>query len=335
MLLYLILVVIIALQFITILIIVGNKKQGGGSLGNKRPNVVSSGENRQERKGADPRRSGSASGGKPVESRGGKPQQQGRPQQSQQAAAAPQEKTLRDINLRLKNAEREQDSARKKIQENGNARPDARPQQRGAVAGGNAGPGAGGRINRNGNDGPPRREFNRDVNHGANRDVNREMNREAGRDASREIRRDIRPERPNRGEHENMPPPHAGHDPAGAPFQERPRQFPQQRQPMPPPRFEQAVSMDRPPQPSGDAPGDFNPPEDRMQHGRRFTAKRRQLPENGADAPVQEEANVHLPPAPMAAVSANVPDMDVNANARFEQGHDGDGGDSDIQFGRR
>jgi len=256
---------VLILQLITILVVIIGKKQGRGAGDARRPGA----ESRGDKKDADPRRGGGGPGRKPADSRngGGKPQQPARPQQSQPAAGIdPMEKSLRDINLRLKNAEREQENARKKFQEGGSAgssprepreNRDSRPHQRGGS----------GRIER-----------------GVNRDFNRDQKREA------------RPERPFRAEQENAPHP-----------------APQAERPAPPP--EQPVTAPAAPD---IAVNDTGVSEDRLQHGRKFTAKRRQLPPDIAPEAAAPET---VTPAaePQAAETA----QDVQTEG------------ADIQFGRR
>jgi len=289
--------VVIILQFITIFIVLSNRKPGGRPGGAPRQGV----EGRPERKdGVDPRRAqgGSGSGRKPVENRdrGGRPPQQGgrRPQQQQQqsqpAAIDPMEKSLRDINLRLKNAEREQENARRKIQD-GDSR-DGRPQQQRGERNdrGDRNDRGGNRGGNGGDRGAPQQ--------GGRRDFNREPRRDGGRPD--------RPERQGRGEVD-------GQEQSGPQFQERPpRQFQQPEQ-----------NMTGGPQAPEIVPNDLGVSEDQLQHGRKFTAKRRPLPENvgGGDAAHETDApDVSMPTPPP-----------VIESAQLEQSQD----DGAIQFGRR
>ena len=269
------LVVVIILQIVTI------KKQGGVS--NKpqtRPAGAPVGANKGEpNKGTGPHRADN-NNRKPGGNANGKPHQQGnRPQQHNQQSAAmpPMEKTLRDLNLQLKNVEREQESARKKIGDSPSGPPprDNRPQQS-PHRGGNSGGGFrndGFRNDRGGNPPPPRRE----------------------------IRRDNRP--PEQQQHrENAAPPQARPEFAERPFQaERPAA---------------PVNIAQQPEIISDIPnGD-------MQHGRRFTAKRRPLPENAAEAQEPEAIrNINNEGAPMPdTFNAPPPVADIEA--------------SDLSFGR-
>ncbi len=206
-----------------------NKGQGGAPRrqdgGQRKPG----GDN-----GGGGRRQGGQQGGRPQQERGGR---------SGQAPIDPVEMSLRDINQRLKNAEREQDNARKSIRDGdgggdgeGRGNRDGRQQQRG---------GRDGRDGRGGNrdDRGPRRDSNRDNRGG-------------------------RPERQDRGD-------------GGRPQQEQDR-FRQS---------EQGVSapQERPQAPEV-ASGDTGVSDDYLQHGRRFTAKRRMLPDGaggqeGTDSP--------------------------------------------------
>jgi len=299
--------VVIILQIVTLSVVLGNKKQGGKPV--HTPRHGHGGEGRPERKdGGDPRRAQSGSGNakKPGENRdrGGKPQQQGgRPQQQQQnqpASIDPMEKSLRDINLRLKNAERDQENARKKIQDGGPR--DGRPQQRGERGERNDRPDRGDRNNRGGSgrggnggdrNAPPR---------GGQRDANREPRRDGGR-----------PDRPERQSGEPD-----GQEPAGPQYQERPpRQFQQPEQ--------SAASA---PQAPDIVANDFGVSEDQLQHGRKFM-KRRTLPESaGGDTTPETDAPEVLTP-PVMEQSPVVENAQIDAP--FEQQQD----DEAIQFGRR
>jgi len=265
------LVAIIVLQFITIFLIAGNRKQprnpGAVRPEHRRPGAAGS-ENRVVRaSGGDTRHSGD-NNKKPGDNRGGRPQQGSRPLQqipraSQQTQAAasidPMEKSLRDINLRLKNAEREQENARKKFQEDS-----TRDGQRGERDRN------GGRNDR-GHRGP--RDFNRDR-------------------PPRGDRPD-RPERPNRGGFENSGHPAVANHPAAAEPETAPAAAPE------------AVVND--PVTADD-----------LQHGRKFTAKRRPLP--AEDAQQNPAAGNDTPPAVNEAPS----------NTQEEQGETA----ANIQYGR-
>jgi len=264
---------VLVLQIITIiLLITGKKKQGRASTDVRRPNP----EFRGEKKDSDPRKPVGGSR-KPGDNRSGssRPPQQNRPQPSQPAGTIdPMEKSLRDINLRLKNAEREQENARKKFQEGGNG----------------AGNGRDGRDNRDGR--PHQRGGNRNDRSGP-RDFNRDQ-----------PRRENRPERPQyRSEQENT-----GFQAAAT------------EQPVITPAAPDIVV------------NDIGVSEDQLQHGRKFTAKRRQLPsdnvpENGApEAGITETGVPETITAPQFTESA--PDIqDVQAEQQTEN--------ADIQFGRR
>jgi len=263
---------VLILQLITILIITGKKKQGRGSVETRRPNA----EFRSEKKDSDPRR-GNTGNKKPGENRigGNRPQQQNKPPQSQPSGAIdPMEKSLRDINLRLKNAEREQENARKKFQEGGSGS-------------GNAGSGRDNRESR-----PPHQRGERG-------------NRSGGghRDFNRDQRRDNRPEKPYRAEQENT----GFSAPATVTATES----------------EQPVIAPTTPD---FAVNDTGVSEDQLQHGRKFTAKRRQLP---SDIAPETETGIPETSAPEAAAA---PQVTESAPAvQVEQQTDG----SDIQFGRR
>jgi len=123
------LIVVIVLQIITISIVRGNRKQRRSSYEFKHSRNHG-GDGKSDRKEGDFRRGGSNGNNRKnqYENKGGKPQHTSAAvQQSSQVTIDPVEKSLRDINLKLKNAEREQESARKKINDyNGK---DGRPQR--------------------------------------------------------------------------------------------------------------------------------------------------------------------------------------------------------------
>jgi hypothetical protein len=200
----------------------------------------------------------------------------------------PMEMSLRDINQRLKNAEREQENARRNIQDGGGAggggdgrgNRDGRPQQRGGRDGGRDG------GNKDGyrSDRGPRRDGNRD----------------------QQPRGDGRPERQGRG---------GEGDGARQPFNGGREQRP----------FHQEDAQE------GVAGGSQAPDivandagmsEDQLQHGRRFTAKRRPLPDNnaGAEGAGGQEGSAGVD---------NVPTPDAHVEQRQE-----DSGAENIQFGR-
>jgi len=260
---------VLILQLITILLIItGKKKPGRGSGDTRRPSA----EFRNEKKDADPRKpySGAKKPGEHRSGGGGG----NRPQQNQPAAAIdPMEKSLRDINLRLKNAEREQESARKKFQESGSGggresrenRDGRQPHQRGDRGGSRSGSG--------------HRDFNRD-----------------------QPRRDSRPERPPyRSEQQENP----GFAAA-----------------------ETAHPVTAPAAPDI-AVNDIGVSEDQLQHGRKFTAKRRQLPSDGVSENGVPETGIpetYVPETTAAPqFTESAPDVQV------EQQTEG----TDIQFGRR
>lgn len=276
--------VVIILQVVTMFMVAsGNKGRVRAHHGHRRPDGATGG----ERKDGAHRRDIGGGSRKPGENRGGgnRPQQHGgsRPQQNQNQSAAaidPMEKSLRDINLRLKNAEREQENARRKIQDgtgniggsrDGGSRDgfrDGRPQQR--RDGGNRGE-RGERGERGDRSG--RRDFNRDQ------------------------RRDGRPERQDRGDESES---------AG---EERPRpSFQVTDQPVAPEIFANEAGA-----------------AEELQHGRKFTAKRRQLPENsGMDETPEFAGDMPTPPLPATG--------ETTQSAQAEQPQDASW--DDIQFGR-
>jgi len=215
-------------------------------------------------RGGGQRQGGGQQGGRPQQERGGRPNQ---------SSIDPMEMSLRDINQRLKNAEREQDSARRNIRDGeggsdgeGRGR-DGRPQQRG-----------GGRDNRDGRD-------NRGG--GGNRD-DRGPRRDSNRD-NRDNRGGNRQERQERGD-------------GGRPQQEHDR-------------FRQNDQGTAAPENAG---SDMGGSDDQLQHGRRFTAKRRTLPDDsgGQEAADQQQYQPNTDSAPAG-----------NPESFGEQGND-------IQFGR-
>jgi hypothetical protein len=260
---------VLVLQLITILLIIGKKKPGRDSGDVRRHGA----EFRGEKKDSDPRRGNNSGGRKPGENRGGgggnRPQQQNKPPQNQPAVIDPMEKSLRDINLRLKNAEREQENARKKFQESGVGS-------------------AGGRDNRDGR--PPHQRNDRGG--GGNRGGgggNRDFNRD------RPPRVDNRPEKPYRSEQEN-------------------------------PAFSGAGTESEQPIITPAAPeipvNDVGVSEDQLQHGRRFTAKRRQLPSDPAPETIAPDTDT-----PITAPQTAENEQDIQTQQQDET--------TDIQFGRR
>jgi len=177
--------------------------------------------------------------------------------------------SLRDINQRLKNAEREQDSARRNMRDT------------------DGGDGEG-----RGRDGRPKQRDGR----GGNRD-----DRGQRRDSNRDNRGGNRPERQDRGD--------------GARHQQEHGRFRQNEHGADAPERPQAPEI---------IPNDMGVPEDQLQHGRRFTAKRRTLPD-GAGASDETGSQQYQASSESAAAPAG--------------GHDSFGGQErggaeNIQFGR-
>jgi hypothetical protein len=90
-------------------------------------------------------------------------------------------------------------------------------------------------------------------------------------------------------------------------------------------------------------PADFGAHEDHLQHGRKFTAKRRQLPENAEsseehaentqnmsdmDTSLITQANENTP----AAVTT--PDVQTQSQGNWDQGGEEQTENAEIQFGR-
>ncbi|MFP4014348.1 MAG: hypothetical protein ACLFVQ_09710 [Chitinispirillaceae bacterium] len=98
--------IVVILQIITIALVLSNKKQNRRNTKENRPNTHS-GHQRAEKR--DNRRNSR----KPNQDNRSRPNQQ-----KESASIDPVEKSLRDINLKLKNAERDQEHARRKMQEN-------------------------------------------------------------------------------------------------------------------------------------------------------------------------------------------------------------------------
>jgi len=325
--------VAIILQLITISMVAGMRGKGRGSQGHHRRDGAGGEGGRTERKDGSPR-GGANNNRKPGDNKGGQPKQQGssqpRPPQPQNQSAAPDSgATLRDINLKLKNAEREQESARRKIQDggprDGGSRDERGPRDGGPRDGSRDGSREGsrdgsrdGRPPRQG--GGPRGERGDRGDRGGDgrgdrgerggrRDFNRDQRRDGG---PRDGRPDGRPDRPPRGDGDGAMPGR--------------------------PEFAEGHSYDRPPRPfpPADESSMMNVPassyeaamnndmgaSEELQHGRKFTAKRRQLPENGeADG------------APPADVPVSTPvEAAPNFDAPMEQPQQDDG--ADIQFGR-
>jgi hypothetical protein len=175
--------------------------------------------------------------------------------------------TLRDINLRLKNAEREQENARKKIMEGGNG---------------------GSSIGRDGGR-PPRGER---IDRGDRGDRSGRSDKSGRRDFNRDRYGEGRPDRPRRSETDS-----SGYSPT--PVESTPGSFEPQTPPPPP---DMAVI-------------DIGNSDD-LQHGRRFTAKRRQLPSDAqpdADADVAPDMEAAAQPQvneSAAPETPNTPDVE-------------------------
>jgi len=240
----------------------GQKRQEGGGGGQKKP-----GDNNNR---GGQRRDGQQ-GGRPQQERGGKPGQ---------SSIDPMEMSLRDINQRLKNAEREQDSVRKNMKDGD----------------GSDGEGRGGRDNRQqrgGRDGRDGRGGNRD-DRGPRRDSGRDNNRGGNR-----------PERQDRGD--------------GARPQQEQGRFRQNEQ-----GTDRAEAQEKPQTPDIVA-NDVNVSDDRdqLQHGRRFTAKRRVLPDGAGTS----EDTGFQPQDQAASVT-------TDNSESFAAREQNDGGPENIQFGR-
>ncbi|MDR2694267.1 MAG: hypothetical protein LBB74_08675 [Chitinispirillales bacterium] len=209
-------------------------------------------------RGGGQRQGGQQQGGRQQPERGGRPNQ---------PSIDPMEMSLRDINQRLKNAEREQDSARKNMRDGDGASGEGR------------GGGGGRQQQRGGRDGRGG---------GGNRDDKGGHRRDSGRD-NRGGGRPERQERPPQ-EHDRF-----RHNEYGTDAPERP----------PAPEI---------------IPNDMGVTEDQLQHGRRFTAKRRMLPDE-AGAPEEQRQ-----PAPE---NASAPTGNSHSFAGQEQDNT-----ENIQFGR-
>lgn len=135
MMVYVLLGAVVILQIITISLVRGNKKQKRNNYEFRHPRAHggdSKNDRKNDRKEGDFRHGTGNNNNRKFqqENRNAKPQHSPAPAQpSSQVTIDPVEKSLRDINLKLKNAEREQESARKKIQDY-NAK-DGRPQRSG------------------------------------------------------------------------------------------------------------------------------------------------------------------------------------------------------------
>jgi len=287
------------MQIVTIFVLLTSRRGGRGyrNMHDRRPGAPTGVDGRPDNKGQGgaPRRSDGGTGGQRKPGDGGKGgggqrqggQQGGRSQQERggkpnQGSIDPVELSLRDINQRLKNAEREQDSARRNMRDgdgadgDGRGR-DGRPQQRG---------GRDGRDGRGGNrdDKGPRRDSGRDGNRG----------------------RDGRPERQDRGDGARPPQEHG--------------RFRQNEQGTDAPERPQAPEI---------IPNDTTIPDDQLQHGRRFTAKRRMLPD---EAVVPEEAGRQQEQP--SQIQESAPAFADNSDSFGGQERQEQGDTEDIQFGR-
>lgn len=218
------------------------------------------------------------------------------------AAADPVEKSLRDINLKLKNAERDQESARKKIQDNfqGEPRRDGENTRRG-----------GGRDNRGdrggrGDRGP--RDHRRD----GNRD-NRDNRRSGWQDRDQQPRRDFQPRTP------------ATETPEEPTFEVPQTNEPlqQQSQPIAPSQVAGEIRKETP----DFAVADAGMTDENLQHGRKIMVKRRTLKE--------EEEGQAAAGGSAAGESSSGNSSESEAVKRPEQDSGNSAGSSEIRFGRR
>jgi hypothetical protein len=242
------------------------------------------------------------------------------------APADPVERSLRDINMRLKNAERDQEFARRKLQENlGNDRP-----PRGGREGGDRD-----YRSREGGD------RDRGGRSGGDREFRSPAQRDGGdRDRSRRGGRDRNPRRDNWQDRSRSSAPQMEQAPGTSVTNDEPV-FENKDAALPIAAPETAVTfqpapvqpapVQSQPEPSGGAdltPSDFNA--DDLQHGRKIIVKRRPLTgeeggEEGSAAEARSESETSSPAAP--AVQANTeptPSSDVGPEAA-----------EPVQFGRR
>lgn len=220
-------------------------------------------------------------------------------------AADPVETSLRDINLRLKNAERDQESARKKIQENLGDR-DHRGNDRGDRD-----------RNDRGNDRNRDREGgDRDRNRG--RDGSRDGGRDGNRDRNRGPRRDNWQDRNRPSSQQPSAPAVAQNTGDNQPAFER-KEFPAAPAPMVVPVEQTMPPMSVAPQESfspapvvvDQAPADYNSSDEGFEHGRKAIVKRRPLREEGNEG------------------------SSSSTSAMEETSDDSSEGTAEIQFGRR
>jgi hypothetical protein len=266
-------VVVILLQVIIIALILNAKKKLIALIKEQKPSAPSFNQERNERRDRDFRRDR-----RPQEQRPPRPQQAPvtnttTAPQAAAASADPMEKSLRDINLRLKNAERDQEFARRKMQESF-----------------------------------PRDRDRRD-------DRPRGGNRDRGRDNHRRDNRDFR-DRDNRRERGNWQE-RNNNSPSPAPQVQEPREeasfevaaVKTAQQQAPEMKMAPAAMPSTPVTPVTATPAtpptpetpevinDLGVSEDNLQHGRKFTVKRRMLKEEGQESGevTREDASTETP----------------------------------------
>lgn len=231
------------------------------------------------------------------EQRPRQPQTQPEAPSSPSAPPADQvEKSLRDINLRLKNAERDQESARRRVQEN---------------------------FPRGGGGGGEHRQRNRDDrDHRGNRD--RDRNRDFGNKNQRfDNWRDRNKPAPSQSQQQSQvaPVPQTN---AAPPFEQKEPVAPPEVQTTRQPAFDQQFTPETTAAGGPDlAPSDFSAND--LEHGRKIIIKRRPLRDDAPERNGDSEQKTPDAPAAVGAVNAEE-ETSIETTEKAE---------TDIQFGRR
>jgi hypothetical protein len=315
---------VVVLQIITIALVVGNKKNARDQVGKASPAL--SNDKSEDRKERDFR----------IQNR--RPAHDQRPklptqQPSNTGSVETVEKSLRDINLKLKNAERDQEFARRKVQENfpkdSNRRPGGNENSSGSERGsGND------RNNRGGRDNRDRDGRDRD---GRDRDNRDRDNRHGGHD------RDRTRNRPGSWQERNKTKESISFGPAP---QNDENQSVETQSPLSTQNLSNVQSQESlaqtPVAAIADISSDLVPvdlgSDDSLQHGRKILVKRRMLKEDGTQqSEGADESNNSSDNSPVSIASeSSVNSFSTDSSDRIESsGNSEKSSDGEIRFGRR
>ena len=326
---------VVVLQIITIALVVGNKKNVRDQVGKASPAL--SNDKSEDRKERDFR----IQNRRPAQDQRPKPPTQ---QPVNTGSVETVEKSLRDINLKLKNAERDQESARRKVQENFPKDSNRRPN---------------GNDRNIGNENPSGNERGSDRNTRGSRD-NRDRDGREGRD--RDGRERDGRDRDNRDRDSR----HGGNDRSrnrGGSWQERNKtresisfgpapqngdnkivetQAPLLAQDQPHVQSQESVVVQTPVSAITDSSPDLVPvdlgSDDSLQHGRKILVKRRMLKEDeGQQSEGGDESNNSSDNSPVSVASESSANSNNSDSRESNESNDSTEKSSDgaIRFGRR